>query len=232
MNHDWWLLLGPVGGFFNYLKPPDLRGQPHPLRRFSPPKGRLKDIIQEQHGIAEDRQLLCYKGTLGGLDGAIFADLFQIRNCRTPSHGPNLAPFFLWNFRCNQPWSFQVRTRPKRFREGYLLFFPNFDSLQLKIPVVTARHIHVWGSKWARKNMSSKRHVQKGPEPDKHRFSVLKKRVFGYIIFILNIPRIHPCSIAVSFQLLHWENLSLQVVVTPFWNTPPTIKSWSLQASS
>jgi len=24
--------------------------------------GRLKDIIQEQHGIAEDRQLLCYKG--------------------------------------------------------------------------------------------------------------------------------------------------------------------------
>ena len=127
----WWTMidgccLGPVGGFFNYLKPPDLRGQPHPLRRFSPPKGRLKDIIQEQHGIAEDRQLLCYKGTLGGLDGAIFADLFQIRNCRTPSHGPNLAPFFLWNFRCNQPWSFQVRTRPKRFREGYLLFFPQF----------------------------------------------------------------------------------------------------------
>lgn len=119
MNHDWWLLLGPVGGFFNYLKPPDLRGQPHPLRRFSPPKGRLKDIIQEQHGIAEDRQLLCYKGTLGGLDGAIFADL-KLPNTQSRAQ---LGPIFFVKFQMQPTMEFSGANSPKAFQRGVFAFF-------------------------------------------------------------------------------------------------------------
>ena len=137
MNHYWWLLLGPVCGFFQLPKnPPGSEGPtPHPPLAWPvlklQPKGRLKDIIQEQHGIAEDRQLLCYKGTFrwAGWVGfvASFADLFQIRNWNlTQLWVQFFGPIFFVEISClKQPTMefFRWGTRGLRVSERVFAFF-------------------------------------------------------------------------------------------------------------
>ena len=101
----------------------------------------------------------------------------------TPSYGPNFcAPFFGGKFQMQPTIEFfRWGTRGLRVSERVFAFFSNFDNLQLKLPVVTARHIHIQASE-------IEKYVVKAPCSlgqirTNIGFSVIKKRVFGYIIF-------------------------------------------------
>lgn len=65
----------------------------------------------------------------------------------SPSYGPNFCPHFLGgNFLWKTTIEFSGAKLAKGVSERVFAFFSNFDNLQLKIPVVTARHIHIQAS--------------------------------------------------------------------------------------